>query len=382
MNLAVLGSTGSVGTSALEASLLLGARIAGISANRDTEALRRQIERFSPEKAVITDGSAYESFKVRHGGVYGSARILKGEEGLGEMIDDDSVSVVVNAISGIAGLEPTLQALRAGKKVATANKESIVMGWQLIRELIGSPGQLVPVDSEHSAVYQLLEEKKISDVRKIILTASGGAVYGKTPEELEGVTADDCLRHPTWDMGTKITVDSATLMNKGLEVIEACNLFEVGYDILDVVIHPQSIIHALVEFSDGSIFAHMAPADMKIPISYAISHPARPSVSDFSLGLETLSRLDFELPDRRRFPCLDIAVNAGRSGGTAPVVMCAADEAAVDLFLKGRITFSGIPRLISGVLEKEIRGSLRSSGGIEDLYRKAYEAAINAAGNL
>ena len=382
MNIAVLGATGSVGSNALESADMLGARIKGVSVHRGIESLCAIIDRFSPEKAVITDGDSFRKFVSKYGSVYGKARILSGKAGLSELILDETVSVVVNALSGIAGLDPTLEALRSGKKVATANKESIVMGWHLIRKSAAGPASVIPVDSEHSSVFQLLEGRDTARVRKIVLTASGGAVYGKTRDELKRVTAADCLAHPTWKMGRKITVDSATLMNKGLEVIEACNLFDIGYDRIDVMIHPQSIVHALVECADGSFFAHLAPADMKIPISYAISYPARPELRSMSLGIEDLARLEFSRPRKEAFPCLDLAVSAGRQGGTAPVALCAADEAAVNCFLEGRTGFNGIPGIIRSVLEKDIRGSLESSDGIEELYSRAYRAALEEAGVL
>ncbi len=380
MKVSVLGSSGSVGGNALKAASSLGIGIYGVSVNRDTDKLRSHIEAYKPSVAVITDSGSYREFINDTGNDrFGTARVLCGETGLREMTESPSSGVIVNAISGIAGLEPTLRALEAGKKVATANKESIVMGWPLIKERLSAGGELIPVDSEHSAVFQLIEGVKTGEVRKVILTASGGAVYGKSADELRGVTPDDCLSHPTWDMGEKITVDSATLMNKGLEIIEASHLFDLGFDMLDVLIHPQSLVHAMVEFTDGSLFAHIAPADMRIPISYAISHPARAELPGFSLDAADLARLEFYTPDRKRFPCLDLAVDAGRRGGEAPVVLCAADEAAVRAFLNGSIGFTDIPGIISRTLEKGLSGSLESSGGIIELYERAFSAAVGFA---
>jgi 1-deoxy-D-xylulose-5-phosphate reductoisomerase len=234
---------------------------------------------------------------------------------------------------------------------------------------------LIPVDSEHSAIFQIIKDRNTNDVSKMILTASGGAVYDKTLEELVAVTADECMSHPTWDMGYKITIDSATLFNKGIEIIEASNLFGIDYSKLAVYIHPQSIVHGMVEYIDGTLIACMATQDMKIPIQYALTYPAREKCPADVLSIDKISNMQFGLPDYKRFPCLRIAIEAGKAGGSAPVVLCAADEAAVDSFREGRIGFMDIPAVIEKVLDKEIAGTRESSEEIEHLY---YEAKITA----
>jgi 1-deoxy-D-xylulose-5-phosphate reductoisomerase len=268
-----------------------------------------------------------------------------------------------------------VNALSCGKKVASANKESIVMGWDLIKSCMQYEDQLIPVDSEHSAVLQSLKGERLSDVSKIILTASGGAVYKNSLEELGKIRAEDCLSHPTWDMGHKITIDSATLMNKGLEVIEAHNLFAVDYSNIDVYIHPQSVIHGMVEFNDGTIIACLATQDMKIPIQYALTHPERKSLSSKKLSIEKMRQLEFKHPDTDRFPCLKIAMDAGKKGGLAPVVMCAADDVAVEAFTNGNIGFMQISEIITEMLDKNITGSLESAEEIEMVYSEAKKIA-------
>ncbi len=370
-NVVILGSTGSVGSSTLEATLNLEEiEVYGISVHTSVRKMLSQIEKFQPQIAVITDEDAYRKLDKKS---YLNTKILSGSEGLIELVSDDKVDIVVNALTGIAGLNPFITALKAGKRVAAANKEAIVMGWELIKKSVKYVDQIIPVDSEHSAIFQLLRGEEVSKISRIIITASGGAVYNC--KDLEKITFSDCLAHPNWDMGDKITIDSALLFNKGLEVIEARNLFDIDYSKIDVFIHPQSIVHGMVEFKDGSIISHLAPPDMKIPIQYALTYPARQKTSVEKLNINSLSRLDFSLPNKKRFPCLDIAVNAGKEGGIKPVLLCAADEVAVDAFFQGKIGFTQIPKLIKKVLEKDITGSMDSVDAIEEIYCSAKSIA-------
>jgi len=374
VKVAILGSTGSVGLNTVEVIKYLEEfEVYGLSVNSSVAALEKQIREVRPPVAVVYDEDAYRSL-VKSNSVSGT-EILCGKDGLIEMATAPDVDIVVNAASGMAGLAPMLEALRCGKKVAVANKESIVMGWHLIKDSIQYEGQLLPVDSEHSAVFQSIKGEDRKNIEKIILTASGGAVYDKSLEELDKIGPEECLKHPTWNMGRKITMDSATLMNKGLEVIEAHNLFDIDYSKIEVYVHPQSVVHGMVQYCDGSIIASLGPADMKLPIQYALTHPERKPVAVEKLKIENLNRLDFDLPDRDKFPCLDIAYKAGAEGGEKPVILCAADEAAVDAFCDGKISFSEIPRLIERALEKDIEGSLVSAGGIEALYNEAKRTA-------
>jgi 1-deoxy-D-xylulose-5-phosphate reductoisomerase len=269
---------------------------------------------------------------------------------LGDLIDASEPDIVLNALVGAAGLQPTLAALERGVAVALANKESLVAGGDLVAGVRARTGAaLVPVDSEHSALFQLLDGIAPGRVRSAILTASGGPFRGRTADDLEGVTPADALRHPTWTMGAKITIDSATLMNKGLELIEAHHLFDLPYDRLEVVVHPQSMIHAMVRLDDGSVLAHCGPPDMRVPIGYALRHPAPPPAGE---PMDLVGRrLDFDAPDEGAFPCLGLARSAGRAGGTAPAVLNAANEEAVAAFLDGRVGFMDIPRVVGEALD-------------------------------
>ncbi len=382
MKIAVLGSTGSIGRNVLKvAENLDDIEVYGISTNKDIIKFERQLEEFKPAFGVIADSAAYEKFIKSDATGFAGTKILAGREGINELAQNSEVDMVVNGLSGIAGLKPTVLALSAGKRVATANKESIIMGWNLISSSIQYDEQLIPVDSEHSAILQNLKGEKIEDVRRIILTASGGAVYNNTLEELKHISAGDCLLHPTWSMGNKITIDSATLMNKGFEVIEAHNLFSIDYSDINVYIHPQSVIHGMVEYVDGTIIACLATQDMKIPIQYALTHPERKSSSSKMLDISDMSRLEFFKPDTEKFPCLKIAVEAGKEGGGAPIIMCAADEVAVDSFMQGLIGFFEIPGLITRALEKGVSGSTSSVEEIEFIYEEAKNISMGMIRN-
>jgi len=340
--LAVLGSTGSIGRQTLE---VINAfphrfRIIGLAAGKNLELLAEQIKQFQPRFVHSQDKKAH---------------LAKAEYeflSLEEMASHPEVDIVVMATSGKWGLRPTLAAVRAGKKIALANKESLVMaGGIIITEARQNGAKILPIDSEHSAIWQCLEGETEKPSR-IILTASGGPFYHYSTAQLDKVTVEQALKHPSWRMGRKVTIDSATLMNKGLEVIEAHWLFDIPFDNINVLIHPQSIVHSMVEFSDGSVKAQLSYPDMRLPIQYALSYPERlPNPQLPRLNWETSKDLSFEPPDLDTFPCLKLAIEAGRRGGTYPAVLCGADEVAVELFLSGRIKFTDIARLITPALE-------------------------------
>jgi 1-deoxy-D-xylulose-5-phosphate reductoisomerase len=332
---ALLGATGSIGASALA---VLGQhpdrfRVVGLTANRNAEALDALVERWRPAAAVLVDSA--------------------GRDALLEMVVRPDVDVVINALVGAAGLEPTLAALRAGKRVALANKESLVCGGELVlRAAEEGGGELVPVDSEHSAIFQCLQGADTRAVERLVLTASGGPFRSLPDERLADIRPGDALRHPTWDMGAKVTIDSASLANKALEVIEAHFLFGVGYDRIDVVVHPQSIVHSMVEFVDGSVLAQMGFPTMEIPVLYALSHPARLPYRCRRFDPVQAGQLTFEPVREHSFPAFRLGVNAGRAGGTSPAVFNAANEVAVASFLTGRARFTDIPAAIEHALAR------------------------------
>ena len=339
----IVGSTGSIGTQALdvvERSREL--EVVGLAAASSWELLLEQARRFGVERIALADPDA-----AARAGEH--AAVLAGAEGLVELITDTDCDLVLNALVGSAGLGPTVATLGEGIDLALANKESLVVGGELVMALAEATGaHLIPVDSEHSALFQLLEGQRPGSVDKLVLTASGGPFRGRT--DLDGVTREEALAHPTWDMGGKITIDSATLMNKGLELIEAHHLFGVPYEQLDVVVHPQSIVHALVQLNDGASLAHLGYPDMRVPISYALHHPDRADVPVRPLDLAELGKLTFEPPDVRTFACLRLAREAAQAGGTAPCVLNAANEVAVHAFLRGELSFTGIARVIESTL--------------------------------
>lgn len=344
--LAILGSTGSIGRQTLEVVAANPGRFSvyALAAGRDVEALRRQVEVFRP--ALVGLGSA--DVEVRDFPV----PLVRGEEGLVTLATAPEVDLVVVATSGAAGLVPTLAAIRARKEVALANKEVLVMAGEIVAAEAKACGvTLRPVDSEHSAIWQCLQGESPAAVERLILTASGGPFRTWPKERLAYVTPEEALSHPIWKMGPKITVDSATLFNKGLEVIEAHHLFGVPYEWIEVVVHPQSLIHSLVEFCDGSVKAQLGFPDMRLPIQYALGYPERLPHRYTAVRWSEAGPLTFEPVDEERFPCLRLAREAGRAGGTYPAVLSAADEVAVALFLEGRIGFLDIPRLIAGALE-------------------------------
>jgi 1-deoxy-D-xylulose-5-phosphate reductoisomerase len=343
----IVGSTGSIGTQALDviernAEL----EVVGLAAASSWELLLEQAAAHGVGRVALADPDA-AARAAEHSGV----EVLAGAEGLVELITDTDCDLVLNALVGSAGLGPTVAALGEGIDLALANKESLVVGGELVTTLAEATGaQLLPVDSEHSALHQLIAGESPGTVDRLVLTASGGPFRGRS--DLDSVTREEALAHPTWDMGGKITIDSATLMNKGLELIEAHHLFGVPYERIDVVVHPQSIIHAIVHLNDGASLAHLGYPDMRVPISYALNHPDRVDVPVRPLDLVELGALTFEAPDLDAFPCLRLAREAAEAGGTAPCVLNAANEIAVHAFLAGDLSFTGIPRVIESTLSE------------------------------
>jgi len=343
----IVGSTGSIGTQALdvvERSDEL--ELVGLGAASSWEPLLAQAGRFGVPRVALADPDA-----AARAAEHSSIEVLAGPQGLVELITETDCDLVLNALVGSAGLGPTVAALGEGIDLALANKESLVVGGELVMALAEATGaELIPVDSEHSALYQLIANEPPGSLERLVLTASGGPFRGRT--EVESVTRDEALAHPTWDMGGKITIDSATLMNKGLELIEAHHLFGVPYERIDVVVHPQSIVHALVHLNDGASLAHLGYPDMRVPISYALHHPERADVPVPMLDLVEVGALTFERPDLETFACLRLAREAAEAGGTAPCVLNAANEVAVHAFLRGELPFAGIARVIDSTLSE------------------------------
>ena len=343
----IIGSTGSIGTQALDvASRSEQIEVVGLAAHGNADLVTEQAEAFGVDRIALADPDAAARASERWTG----GRVLAGAEGLIELITDTDCDLVLNALVGSAGLGPTVAALGEGIDLALANKESLVVGGELVTALAEATGaQILPVDSEHSALFQLVAGQAPGTVDRLTLTASGGPFRGRT--DLAGITPEDALDHPTWDMGGKITIDSATLMNKGLEVIEAHHLFGLPYEAIDVVVHPQSIVHSLITLNDGASLAHLGTPDMRVPISYALHHPERADVPVEPLDLATLGALTFEAPDLETFACLRLAIEAGEAGGTAPCVLNAANEVAVHAFVAGRLPFVGIAEVVERALE-------------------------------
>jgi 1-deoxy-D-xylulose-5-phosphate reductoisomerase len=352
--IAILGSTGSVGVNALEVidshDLRSGFKVVGLAANENVELMVQQARRFHPELIAMMDAkrACQLAERLRGKGI----EVCSGLKGL-KRVATSEVDLVVSAMAGAAGLIPTIEVIRSGNVLAIANKESLVMAGQIVMSEAKERGiSILPIDSEHSAIFQCLQGHRRDQVRRLILTASGGPFYSLSLEELESVIPSEALHHPTWEMGAKVSIDSATLMNKGLEVIEAHWLFGIDISRIDVVIHPQCIIHSLVEFVDGSVMTLMSVPDMRLPIQYALTYPERLASSVPRLELAEVAKLTFQEPDKERFPCLEYAYKASRAGGTAPAVLNAANEEAVSLFLSGKIGFMDIPRMIQMVLSE------------------------------
>ena len=350
-NIAILGSTGSIGRNTLEVVERFPDRfqVRYLSAHRNIDLLRDQIQRYRPRAVVVREECDAAVLRTM---VNGLTEVLSGEEGLCEIVGRSDVDLVVSALVGFAGLVPTVHAIKAGKDIALANKETLVVAGPLVMNSVQAHGvRLLPVDSEHSAILQCLQGEDPSSVKRLILTASGGPFRSLDAARLELTTPDEALAHPTWRMGRKITIDSATLMNKGLEVIEAHWLFGLPAENIHVVIHPQSIIHSLVEFADGSTKAQLGIPDMRMPIQYALTYPERPPAPHPRLDLAALGQMTFEEPDLTRFPCLGLAYEALRKGGTTPAVLNAANEVAVGLFLDRKISFPMIATLIEATVQ-------------------------------
>ena len=370
--LVILGSTGSIGVQALE---IVGASkdltVVGLAAGSSWETALEQAREHGVPAVALADPKA-----AAQAGENWSGRVLSGEEGITELIATSGADMVLNGIVGAAGLGPTIVALSEGIDVALANKESLVIGGDLVTTLAeGTRSQILPVDSEHSALFQLIRSERPGTLEKLVLTASGGPFRGRS--DLSGVSRDEALAHPTWAMGGRITIDSATLMNKGFEMIEAHHLFDVPYGRIDVVVHPQSLVHSLIQLNDGSSLAHIGHPDMRVPISYALHFPERADVDVPQLDLASAGSLDFEEPDPVTFPALRLAREAGEAGGTAPCVLNAADEVAVEAFLADRIPFTRIAEVVEDTLGQMPATPARH---FEDLFAADAQAREVAAG--
>ncbi len=371
----ILGSTGSIGEQAID---VIGRspdlRVAGLTADRSWESLLAQAEANSVRTVALADPAAAEAARASGW----SGEVLGGDQGIRDLILRLEPDVVLNAIVGSAGLGPTIVTLSEGIELALANKESLVVGGELVMALAeASETRILPVDSEHSALFQLIAAERPGVVDRLVLTASGGPFRGRT--DLGDVTREEALAHPTWEMGGKITIDSATLMNKGLELIEAHHLFAVPYERIDVVVHPQSLIHSLISLVDGSTTAHLGHPDMRVPIAYALHGPERIDLPVERLNLAEIGELTFEAPDTELFPCLRLAREAGEAGGMAPCVLNAANEVAVEAFLAGSLPFAGIPALVERVLETV---SAPPATHFADLFECDLEARERAAAEL
>jgi len=368
--LTILGSTGSIGRQTLEVAEHLDIKVRALSADKSITLLEEQVRKFAPELVAVSDENAAAEFKARIDDT--NTRVVSGMDGQIEAARESGADVIVTAIAGQAGLEPTLAALETGKRIALANKEPLVCAGDLVmRTAREYNAEIIPVDSEHSAIFQCLVSDMLktgqsagcflthvsehnSRISKIILTASGGPFRGYSQTELKGITPEQALKHPNWNMGKKITIDSATLMNKGLEVIEAMHLFGISTDKIEVIIHPESIIHSMVEFSDGSTIAQLSNPDMRQPIQYALTFPDRKPSLTKQLDLTSLETLTFEKPDLDTFPCLRLAFKAAKMGTKACAVLNQANEEAVELFLDNKIGFNEIPKLIENALNESV----------------------------
>jgi 1-deoxy-D-xylulose-5-phosphate reductoisomerase len=372
--LLVLGSTGSIGTQALDVvARSRDLEIVGLSAGRSWEPLVQQAIDHGVGRIALADPHA----AARASEAWTGGEVLIGAEGLVQLVVESGADLVLNALVGSAGLGPTVATLGEGIDLALANKESLVVGGELVTQLAEATGaQLLPVDSEHAALHHLLHGVPHGALERMTITASGGPFRGRSAAELADVTVAEALDHPTWAMGGKITIDSATLMNKGLEVMEAHHLFGMAYDKIDVVVHPQSIVHALVETCDGAQLAHLGLPDMRIAIAYALHHPDLVDLPTRRLRLAEIGQLTFEPVDAATFPCLDLALAAGRAGGTAPCVLNAANEVAVHAFLQGRLAFAGIPAVIEETLAAVPGEPVRA---FESLYEADRAARAEAA---
>jgi 1-deoxy-D-xylulose-5-phosphate reductoisomerase len=356
-NISILGSTGSIGVSSLDVIVKNPTRykVLALSAGKNLKLLKEQIDHFNPVIVSVLNQDYADQLIDMLKRSQSVTKVVWGEEGYREVASLNRVHMVISAIVGAAGLLPTIEAIEAGKDIALANKETMVMAGSLVVEKAKTKGiDILPVDSEHGAIFQCLVGHNRKDIKKIILTASGGPFFKMTREEMKNVTLDDALKHPNWDMGTKITIDSASMMNKGLEVIEAKWLFDVGVDKIDVLIHPQSIVHSMVEYNDGAVIAQLGVPDMRGPIAYALSYPDRLNDVIAPLDLCKIGTLEFYPPDFDKFRNLKLAYRATQAGGTMPAVLNAANEIAVEEFIKGRIGFVDMPHVVEETIDAHV----------------------------
>lgn len=393
-SLCILGSTGSIGQNTLRVvrSLPGRFRVTALSAGKNVDLLAEQVVEFAPEVASVSDSECVEPLRRRLTArqYRRPVKIVAGVEGRIEAATQPDVSFVVSASHGVTGLEATYEAVRAGKQIGLANKETLVAAGELVTRAAAEHGaQLIPIDSEHSALHQCLRSGAPREVERIVLTASGGPFLRTPKEDFKSITPEQALRHPVWKMGGRVTVDSATLINKGLEVIEAHWLFGLEGPRIEVLVHPESTIHSMIQFCDGSVLAQLAVPDMRVPIQYALTYPERVPVEDegLELDLTSLNSLHFEPPDSERFPCLALARQALKSGGAACCALNAADEVAVEAFLTHKICFTDIPRIIEKVLDRTLRsaaqfGSLQDVWECDQANRKLAEEAVKEAAKI
>ncbi len=385
--ISILGSTGSIGTQTLDivAQYPEQFQVVGLAAGGNVELLARQIDQFQPQIVAIADESKLEELKEAISHVPNAPTLLAGADGVAEVARYGDAETVVTGIVGYAGLLPTIAAIEAGKDIALANKETLIAGAPIILPLVEKHGvRLLPADSEHSAIFQCLQGVPEKGLRRILLTASGGAFRDWPVEKLSSVKVEDALKHPNWSMGKKITIDSATLMNKGLEVIEAHFLFGLDYDRIDIVVHPQSIIHSLIELQDTSMLAQLGWADMRLPLLYALSWPERIYTDWKQLDLVQVGSLTFKEPDRQKYPCMELAYGAGKAGGLMPAVLNAANEQAVALFIEEKISFLDIPRVIEKACDRFLPQNI-ATPSLDDIIaadRWTREAVMGASEEL
>jgi len=377
--IAILGSTGSIGRQTLEVCELLGLKVVSLVAGKNDVLMEEQIRKFRPKVAALADEKAAARLRTALADL--PCRVLAGREGITEAVTVDDADTVLTSVVGIAGLIPTIAAIEAGKNIALSNKETLVTAGSIVMGKIRERGvRIMPVDSEHSAIFQCLAGNRRQDVRKIILTASGGPFRGFTASRLRNVTPEQALKHPNWSMGSKITIDSATMMNKGFEVIEAMWLFGMKPEDIEIVVHKESVIHSMVEFVDGSIIAQLGAPDMRIPIQVALTWPERVQNPFRRISLTEIGSLSFEKPDTEVFPCISLAYRAAKTGGTLPAAMNAANEVAVAAFLNGDIKFHQIPEIIQLVMEEHrvnTRPSLNDIIDTDLASRELATAAVN-----
>ena len=365
-NISILGSTGSIGTQTLDiVRTNPGIKVCALAANKNVELLEAQAREFLPKLVSVTDEKAAQELKIRLADT--DIKVVSGEDGLKEAASFEPADITVTAVVGISGLLPTIEAIKAGKNIALANKETLVTGGHIVTRLAKEYNvKLLPVDSEHSAIFQSLQgSKRHGEIKRILLTASGGPFFGKTREELQNVTPENALKHPNWNMGAKVTIDSSTLVNKGLEVMEARWLFDVAIDDIKVLVHRQSVVHSMVEFCDNAVIAQLGAPDMRLPIQYAITYPYREPMQNNELDFAKYSELTFAEPDTQTFFALELAKRAGREGGILPTVFNSADEAAVGLFLDRKIGYLDIADVIAGAMQS---APVCENPGIEEIF--------------